>query len=99
MKKKVPAKPQGKKKVSTKTARTRADERVVKNLEKINAKMEKQTQLGHMLYAGVIHGIGIVAGSTIFAVVIISVVVQIFGDLPIVGDFIKYIQANQTNGH
>jgi hypothetical protein len=57
---------------------------IITNLEKLNKTIEKQSSITYTVRNGLIYGAGFVIGSTILATIIISLLIKVFGDIPLV---------------
>ena len=65
---------------------------IIRNLEVLNERVERQMSLWHVFRNGIIYGVGFIAGSTVLTAIVVSIVLRFFGDT-ILGDVIAWIAA------
>jgi hypothetical protein len=70
---------------------TQAD--LVSEIKTLNDTLKKQHTIGHLLRDGMLRGIGFVIGTTILAGAIISALVFLFEDVPLVGPVVEQVES------
>lgn len=63
---------------------------IVQRLQVLNTQIKEQMSIWHVFRNGMIYGIGFVIGSTILTALIVTIVLQFFGDT-IFGEVISWI--------
>ena len=61
-------------------------DKVIEQLEALNAKLEKQGKVTYQLREGILKGIGFFIGSAILATILLGILGPIFGDITWVRD-------------
>lgn len=64
-------------------------EELVSELQTLNSALAKQQSVRYMLRNGMLYGVGFVIGSSILAGVVISALVFLFGDVPLIGSVVE----------
>jgi hypothetical protein len=61
-------------------------DKIIEQLEQLNAKLEKQGRVRYQLREGIIKGVGFFIGSAILATILLGILGPIFGDIQWVRD-------------
>lgn len=62
---------------------------IIHNLEILNGKVERQMSWGFIFTSGLISGVGFVVGSSILAAIVLGILSQVFGDVPLIGTYLQ----------